>query len=84
MSRSESIATSNSKSPRWLRAAQVIAGALTGVAGALSFWALLVGLDAPVEAWVSLFAASGTLWVGLLSFGRPERRAGSGESQTPR
>ncbi|MFD5883065.1 hypothetical protein [Streptomyces yangpuensis] len=70
MSSTEPVITVTARIPRWLRAAQALTGALTGLAGAVSVWALIDGRDIPVETWVSLFGASSILWLGLLTYGR--------------
>lgn len=70
MSSTEPVTTVTARIPRWLRAAQALTGALTGLAGSVSVWALIDGRDIPVETWVSLFGASSILWLGLLTYGR--------------
>ncbi|MFE9469349.1 hypothetical protein ACFYNW_38215 [Streptomyces virginiae] len=62
--------TVTARLPQWLRAAQTLTGALTGLAGSISVWALIDRRDIPVETWVSLFGASSILWLGLLTYGR--------------
>ncbi|MGW6393083.1 hypothetical protein ACWFR1_21820 [Streptomyces sp. NPDC055103] len=66
----ESAASTTSRPPRWLRIGQGLTGALTGLSGVVSLGALLGGFDVPADTWVSLFGASGALWIGLLALGR--------------
>ena len=70
----ESAATTTSRQPRWLRVGQGLTGALTVLSGVASLGALVGGVDVPADTWVSLFGASGTLWIGLLALGWRSRR----------
>ncbi|GAA1107832.1 hypothetical protein [Kitasatospora arboriphila] len=70
MPKSDPAPRTSASAPGWLRTAQIMAGALTAVTGTASIALLAVGTDMPADAWVALFGASGTLWVGLLSVNR--------------